>query len=50
MTQDYQQTLRLESEQRKRWQAVWRATFPKHGLSFNAWLLAMVERGIEGAK
>ena len=50
MTQDTQKTLRLNSEQLQRWKEVHRATFPKHGVSFSQWILAMVERGIEETK
>ena len=50
MKQDYQQTLRLNSEQRDRWKEVYAQTYPQHRLGWNSWLLAMVEAGIEEAK
>jgi len=45
-----QYTLRLESERKERWKKVHRATYPEHGLSFNLWVLMMVERGSKEEK
>ncbi len=50
MTQDAQYTLRMPSEQIARWKEVHRATYPTHGLSFNIWMLALIESGIKETK